>query len=266
MKFKTSFFEAYIAETPLALAIERTFECEIMSRQSFEKPVLDLGCGEGVFASILCAEPVDTGVDINLSELAAAKGYRAHGELLHCPADKIPKPDASYNTIFSNSVLEHIPDIESVLAECSRLLAPSGHFYVTLPTNYFEQYSLVSQFLSGLGMRGLAKRFQGFYNRFWKHYHCYTVKEWNGLFDRAGFEARQTVMYCPRRIAALNDLLTWPALFSLVVKKSFNRWFVFRGLRRSLAPFYAKLIRIDFSPDPGTRAGGLVFFDLVKKR
>ncbi|MFI5265720.1 MAG: class I SAM-dependent methyltransferase [Candidatus Levyibacteriota bacterium] len=265
MKFKKAFLRSYIAEAPLALAIERTLECEILSKQSFERPVLDLGCGEGVFASILFNELVDAGVDLNARELDAAKRYRTHKELIHCSADNIPKPDGSYNTIFSNSVLEHIPNIDDVLKESLRLLTPSGHFYVTLPTNYFEQYCFGNLFLSRLGMPSMAQRFRRFYNNFWKHFHCYSTDDWEALFERSGFEVRQTIMYCPKKITLLNDLLTWPAMLSFIVKKIFNRWFVFKKMRFYLSGFYASIIRIDFSVDSGLQAGGLVFFDLVKR-
>ncbi|MHA2217784.1 MAG: class I SAM-dependent methyltransferase [Candidatus Hodarchaeales archaeon] len=265
MKFKGGFFGNYICEAPLALAIERALECEILAKQSFERPILDLGCGEGIFASVLFDEPVDTGIDINLNELVAARRYSNHIELIYCSADNIPKPDSYYSTIFSNSVLEHIPNIEQVLKESERLLTPSGHLYVTLPTNYFEQYSIGNIILSGLGLSHTAQRFRVFYNKIWNHFHCYSVSDWKLLFECAGFEVHQTIIYCPKKIAALNDLLTWPALFSFIVKKIIKRWFIFRKLRRILSPLYVKIIRIDFSVDKNIKEGGLVFFDLVKK-
>jgi len=32
----------------MALAIERSLECELLSQQSFSRPILDLGCSDGL--------------------------------------------------------------------------------------------------------------------------------------------------------------------------------------------------------------------------
>ena len=63
IRFKGNYLESYLRVAPAALAIERCFECEILSRQVFEPPVLDIGCGDGVFASVLFDEQVDLGID-----------------------------------------------------------------------------------------------------------------------------------------------------------------------------------------------------------
>lgn len=265
MKFKSNFFFNYIKEAPLALAIERTLECHIFSNQKFVPPVLDLGCGEGLFAWILFKDAIETGIDLNAREIEAAKLYGIHRELIQCPADQIPKPSGYYHTIFSNSVLEHIKDIESVLREAGRLLSGQGHFYITVPTHYFDQYSFMNLALTCLGFKNTAVRFRNFYNRFWKHYHYHSVQEWAELFNRAGFNVIKIIEYCPKQIALLDDLLTWFALPSFLIKKLFNRWFLIQKWRSWNARLYSKFFSIDFQVKPDLKTGGIVFFDLVKK-
>src|SRR5947207_12297154 len=123
MKFKHNFFRNLLKEAPLPLAIERSLECQILFKEEFKHPVLDIGCGDGIFASILFDEKIDVGIDPNEMELERAKTYNIYVELIKCFGNAIPKPSRSFNTIFSNSVLEHIPDIESVLKEIHRLLS-----------------------------------------------------------------------------------------------------------------------------------------------
>ena len=147
IRTKKSVILEYISMAPLALAFERIVECRILSNKKFEHPLLDLGCGEGLFAKILFAEVIDTGVDPNARELSRAKELGAYKELIKCYGDKIPKPDGSYRTILSNSVIEHIPDIDPIFKEALRLLAPGGHMYITVPTNHFEKYTWISQIL-----------------------------------------------------------------------------------------------------------------------
>src|SRR2546428_6343193 len=117
----------------------RSLECRIYSGLVFERPILDIGCGDGVHAKVLFAEKIDTGIDPNERELERAAELGAYVELIACRGDAIPKPDWAYRTIFSNSVLEHIPDLRPVLKEAHRLLMPGGRFYFTVPSPNFER-------------------------------------------------------------------------------------------------------------------------------
>ena len=49
MKFKDNFFRNFLKEAPLPLSIERALECQILSKQEFKHPILDIGCGDGRF-------------------------------------------------------------------------------------------------------------------------------------------------------------------------------------------------------------------------
>src|SRR4051794_9388664 len=104
MKFNDGFLASYIGVAPLALAFERVMECRILSSMPFERPILDIGCGEGLFARMLFAEKIDTGIDPNPHEIARAREWGVYTELLVCKGDAIAKPDGHYRTIFSNSV------------------------------------------------------------------------------------------------------------------------------------------------------------------
>src|SRR5215471_14969485 len=148
MRVNSEFLEAYASQAPLALAFERVIECRILSKLPFEHPILDIGCGEGLFAKILFADKIDTGIDPNPRELQRARQLGTYVELVECYGNAIPKPDGCYRTVLSNSVIEHIPDFQAVLREAFRLLAPGGHLYLTMPSDKFDQYTWISQALS----------------------------------------------------------------------------------------------------------------------
>ena len=105
MEFNRDFLRRYMSVAALALAFERVLECRILSFMPFERPILDFGCGEGLFAKMLFAEKVDTGIDPNPKEIERARELDIYLELIVCKDDRIPKPDGHYRTIFSNSVV-----------------------------------------------------------------------------------------------------------------------------------------------------------------
>ena len=264
MKFHHDALERYLGLAPIPLAFERALEARIYQRHEFQRPILDIGCGEGLFAKAVFAERIDTGIDPNRREIERARALAAYDELIECRGDAINKPDGHYNTVFSNSVLEHISEIEPVFHEARRLLAKGGKFYVTVPSHRFDEYSVLNQLLCAFGWHGLAARYRAFFNRFWRHYHCYPPEEWGTLARRVGFTVSEIHTYGPRRVCLLNDFLAPFSIVSFVIKKLLNRWVLFPRLRRLLmTPVAAAGKRLlegaDNAPD-----GGLVFMELTK--
>ena len=265
MRFKDNFFYNYVKVAPIPLALERSLECDILSKKTFARPILDIGCGEGIFARVLFDEKIDVGIDPNARELKRARELDAYDELIECFGDKIPKPSDSYNTIFSNSVLEHISDIEPVLKEVRRLLCGNGNFYVTLPTDMFDRYGIVSRMLMGVGMENASERFRRFYNGFWKHYHYYDAAGWRDLFEKSGFTVVEVKEYGSKKICTIDDFLTPFSIPSLLVKKVFNRWTLFPPMRPVLTfPLRVVVSQKDIEEAIGIEKGGLIFLHLKR--
>lgn len=219
-----SFFREYARPVPIPLAVERAIECEIYTAYPFERPVLDLGCGDGIFAKLLFAEPIDTGVDPDERELQIAKELRAYSEVIACSGDSIPKPDGHYRTIFSNSVLEHIPDVAPVIRELHRLLHPGGELYVTIPTDRFEHFTLGNLVLRRLGLRRAAEWWQSVFKRFWNLYNVNTVTTWTSLFEEAGFHVEESFQYETPRLTLLKEFLMPFSVPGALAKRVANRW------------------------------------------
>jgi ubiquinone/menaquinone biosynthesis C-methylase UbiE len=97
--------------------------------------VLELGCGSGGYALHL-AEKLGCrliGLDINepgvrnANQLALAKGLASRVRFEQCDASKnLPFDDNTFDAVFSNDVLCHLPGRLGVLIEIFRILNPGG--------------------------------------------------------------------------------------------------------------------------------------------
>ena len=266
MTFKDQFVHNYIARAPLALALERSYECHILSQQKFERPILDIGCGDGIFAAILFKEQIDTGIDPQQQELDNAKNSDMYKELLCCDAQKIPKANGTYKTIFTNSVIEHIIPVREVLEEAWRVLADDGRMYLTVPTDLFDHFFISYQLFSWLGLHALAERLRIFFNRFWKHHHCYNEAGWKKIFEETGWGVVQCREYDPKSSCMLHDSLVPLGIVSFLSHRLLNRWFICPALRK----YYAPILGFVFSSSVShsllvKERGGLIFFELKKK-
>lgn len=265
MKFKDNFFKSYLLYAPLALAIERTWECHILSKKKFECPVLDVGCGDGVFAYNLFGDKLALGIDLQDREIQEARKVGVYARLKVCMASAIEEPSGGYKTIFSNSVLEHIYEIDPVLKEIHRLLDKDGRVFLTLPTDNFEKYGLIAHCLEKFGFTVASRKFRKNYNKFWRHYHCYPREIWAGIFEKHGFRVQETFEYGSRNQCFYNDIFSLLAVFPYVCKKIFNRWFISTTIRKVTGIFlYNKFNCLSkLLVCPGGQ-GGLIFFELRK--
>ena len=99
--------------------------------------VFEVGCGSGRY-SLQLAETIGCsvlGVDLNeagirnAAALARERGLSGRVTFGRCDvSQKLPFPDASFDAVFANDVLCHIPGRPSVFREIFRVLRPSGRF------------------------------------------------------------------------------------------------------------------------------------------
>src|SRR5204863_2500144 len=79
--------------------------------------VLDFGCGVGRLARPFAAR-FDEYVGVDVAEGMVARARELHADLANCTfaaaADLAQLPDASFDLVYSNLVLQHLPDRAAV--------------------------------------------------------------------------------------------------------------------------------------------------------
>ena len=101
--------------------------------------VLDLGSGAGT-DSLIAAQMVGeqgrvTGIDMTQEMLAKARAAAAemgatNVDFVEGEAERLPFPDASFDVVISNGVIDLVPDKDAVFMELFRVLAPGGRIQV----------------------------------------------------------------------------------------------------------------------------------------
>lgn len=101
------------------------------------KRVLDFGCGSGYGSAQIAAGAAHvTAVDVAEDAIAYAREQFSVDNLDFVavdPAKPLPFGDASFDTVLSFQVLEHVTDTVQYLSEIRRVLAPGGQLLLVTP-------------------------------------------------------------------------------------------------------------------------------------
>ena len=121
-------------------------------------------------------------------------------------------------------MLEHIPDVDAVLAEIARVLAPGGRFIFCVPGEHFTKLLLFTQLFRKLRLEGLARAYEGYFNRISRHHHCDGPEVWQERLASAGLRLVDSFAYFSARANHALDLGHYLGAPSLVAKKLLGRW------------------------------------------
>lgn len=159
--------------------IELRTVSKVLKKVEISGPSMDLGCGDGYITSTLFKSQFEYGIDNNeAKDVKIAIRKKRYKKVLIESAEKTTIPSNSLNFVFSNSVIEHIPNNKKVLKEVSRLLRKEGLFIFTCPSIYFTKY--------------LEKKYGHLYamarNKQFNHYHLLSHSQWKKRLAKFGLK------------------------------------------------------------------------------
>ena len=99
-----------------------------------DRDVLEAGCGEGYGADLIAglAHRV-VAVDYDAAAVAHVQSRYPRVEVMQANLAELPLPDASVDVVVNFQVIEHLWDQPQFVAECARVLRPSGLLMVSTP-------------------------------------------------------------------------------------------------------------------------------------
>jgi SAM-dependent methyltransferase len=214
----------HLRDLPAFRALLRAVEARFYADLPLPRPALDLGCGDGHFASVTFDGPLEAGFDPCWGPLTQARGRRAYHLLAQAEGARMPYPDGTFATVVSNSVLEHIPQVQPVLAEVARVLQPGGWFHFCVPGPNFLPFLSIGRALDRVGLRPLGEAYRRFFNRISRHYHCDGAEVWERRLEAAGLRPVRWWSYFTRRALTALEWEHYLGLPSLVCKRLTGRW------------------------------------------
>lgn len=255
------FLAPHLREMPLHRAILRSVEAKLMSRVSLTPPVLDLGAGDGHFASTAYARTIDAGLDLRYADLAvAARRPGTYRQVFVASGVALPFANHAFGTVVSNCVIEHIPDIHRAVSEIARVLKPGGAFATTLPSEHYAEFLWGSTVLRGMGLRNLARRYGHFFNRISYHHHVYPREEWRRLFTAVGLDMVEHTYYFSAAAHRAFDLCHYLSIPGLVAHTLTGRWVIHPAQVRPFEPWIRR-----FYDEPFPAVGAYQFIKCVKR-
>ena len=198
--FLADFLHRYWFAPPVALW--RSIEARALTAVDFPAPLLDFGCGDGLFTeAVFGKQPGIYGCDIARGELPGARDSGVYWRGVQFgDGHALPYPSGAFGSVYSNSVVEHIPDPHNVLPELGRVLRPGGLLVLTVPSDRFHEL------LDGVRRAPTKQAAQAYatgVDKLFAHFHYHSADEWRVLLQATGMQLVQATYYVsPAAVAA----------------------------------------------------------------
>jgi SAM-dependent methyltransferase len=249
-------FAAYYRFSPSALALRECLRLRAVRKHELQPPILDIGCGDGLFATLAYPGKQVWGIDINLTEIRRAQSTAAYDALICGSITDVTLPQGFFRGAIANCSLEHVPDLDQALRNIRRALSPGSEFINIVPTPRWTRLLAVPELLRTNGLVGLADAYGRAIDSLFNHIHLYDEAEWTRRLGAAGFRVRKIETLVSRRSSWVFDALMYPSLAAWLTKKVTGRWVLAPALRNLSVDVARGLVnRLAASIDDGDDGG-----------
>lgn len=236
-------FRSYFPYTPTALAVKECARLSTVRRHACPGPVLDVGCGDGLFAGLAFRDVEVWGIDIDATEGRWAAASHAYRQVILGDVTQAGLPERFFSTCVANCSLEHVPRIDLALRTILGSLRPGGHAYLFVPNAEWAAHFLSVRALHGIGATSLGKRLQKSIDRVFKHHHLYDEAGWRDVVEESGLEVVSIEPVLSTATTVAFEAFLFPSLAGFVNKRLTSRWTNFPPLRRLVARPVYELVR-----------------------
>jgi len=177
----------------------RAWEYAAYQNYKLSGHVLDLGCGDGQYFRLLWphADRV-VGVDMDPTVVDLARQSGVYQCVHHALAHQVPEPDHTFDWVFANCSLEHMDDLEKVLAEIYRSLRPGGKLLCSVVTDRFIEWSPLPKLVSMAGFDQVAAELHTDFLRYHHLTNALPVEKWQKQLTCAGLYPVEHIPILPQ--------------------------------------------------------------------
>lgn len=110
--------------------------------------VLDIGCGGGILSEAMAKQGADvTAIDASEENIAIASTHAAKNQLeinyqISLAEAFAEKNEAKFDLITCMELLEHVPEPDSIIQACSKMIKPGGHVMFSTINRNIKAYML----------------------------------------------------------------------------------------------------------------------------
>jgi SAM-dependent methyltransferase len=224
-------FQSYYPYAPTALAIKECVRLHSMRELQCEGPILDVGCGDGLFARLAFQDAEVWGIDIDGNEGRRAQASRAYSHVMLADITRARLPESFFGSCIANCSLEHVPDLGAALRTIYKALKPGGVVYAFLPNKDWASHMATPRVLERLGLQSLSRTVCEAIDQQFRHEHLEDAEGWARWFRDAGFEVPRVEPIGSTASTVTFEMFLLPSLLGLTTKKLTGRWTLFPRLR-----------------------------------
>ena len=237
-----NYLTEYLNCAPISLALIRAIECKIMASIPFIHPVLDLGCGDGLFSNILFKNRdfIDAAIDTSETEVELAYKKTVYREIKVADAHDIPYHDESFNFILANDLFHHLQNPLVALNEASRVLNPGGLLCFTVPTFipafHIKAFATLmqSKFIQSFSPMDIIKFFNHDIKSYFRLKSIFTFQNWIKSLETAGFKIIYHKKYASFSTIIIQLITSFYLYRGLAYKKMLGRYIPFPSFNKKI--------------------------------